>query len=164
MNSTNFFPISFTSESITQDIHHLKLGSTTTVLIVIGSAASYLILKRKLVKRKKVSVAHIPGPESNSFVLGEYTWIYFYPLSTFLFLNHFFFLCPRAHVHVCRKKITDNLHPAWYLYLGNLEQLYNLETGVVDWEWTRQYGGCVRIKGLFGVRVLFLSYFYFLPC
>ena len=28
-----------------------------------------------------------------------------------------------------------------------------LETGVTDWKWAKQYGGCVRIDGLFGVSL-----------
>ena len=75
-------------------------------------------------RTSRISVSHIPGPDSESFILGES-----------------FTSC-----------LTFGLHPD--LNAGNLPEIFQSQAGVPDFKYQQTYGDVVRIKGPFGVRLV----------
>lgn len=75
-------------------------------------------------KATRISVAFVPGPEPESFLLG-------------------------AHLEdpIPLRIVEDNP-----FYLGNLPELFQSQVGEPDFKFQRLYGDVTRIKGPFGVR------------
>ncbi|KAG6888501.1 hypothetical protein C0995_007839 [Termitomyces sp. Mi166 len=103
--------------------------SIFTSYVLLGALIS-AILYRLYVRLKRISIAHIPGPESPSFILG--IAFFLHPL-----VNH-------LPIHISTQT-------------GNLAQLVQGQAAETEFKWQAQYGGIVRFKALFGEDRLLIS-------
>jgi hypothetical protein len=87
-------------------------------LIGLGVAAVYACYRRYT----RISVSHVPGPEPESFLLGN----------------------GASALNWCRKFDI--------ILSGNLPEIFQSQAGVPDFKYQRQFGDVVRVKGPFGVR------------
>ena len=78
-----------------------------------------------------ISVAHIPGPTSESFLLGQNTLLLPFSLSSYS-----------------------------YASTGNLRQFFQCQAGEADFKWQEEFGGIVRIRAPFGVRPILEALFF----